>query len=368
MTIFRPIQLAALMLLMLAGCATQIRSGDDLAAHVAQQISEHRYGAAVLSIDDFASSNVRTRQVDQLRGDVSAAAARFEAATINTAEKKVAQGDWHAAQLIYRRACYSYPESTVLGAAETDFTARRDAHVEHLRIVQYAEKARYLNAEIAQLEQINAATPFDLDTKRELARQRDQQKLIASALQNAGERQLTAKNYSQARDYLTLSNNLISNAATQAALRKIPPPVKQRPEKIKATIKPAPVKTAAPALIARPDSNIDVDEELKQAMAAYYTAREQGDLLLAQRHLGQALSLQPGSNELVVERGALNAAVQQRVQEKLENGKYLYSMGEVDAAIIAWQIAAALAPGDQALQQRLERAQKFRKRYEELKK
>ena len=368
MTVFRLAQLAPLVLLMLAGCATQIRNSDDLSVHVGQQINEHSYAAALQSINNFAVSNATAKQLNQLRGDVTVAAARFESDTISAAKKLVAQGNWHAAQLIYRRARYSYPESAALGAAEKDFAARRDVHVEFLRIVQYAEKARYLNAEIAQLEQINAATPFNLHTKRELAQQKDQQKLIANALQDAGERQLAAKNYAEARHYLTLSNNLIASTATQATLRKIPHPVKQRPEKIRIKAMPTPVKVAAPTLIARPDSNVDVDLELKQTMAAYYTAREQGDLLLAQRQLGLALSLQPLSSDLAAERDVLNVAVQKRVQEKLENGKYLYSMGEVDAAIVSWQIAATLAPGDQALQQRLERAQKFRKRYEELKK
>jgi tetratricopeptide (TPR) repeat protein len=91
-------------------------------------------------------------------------------------------------------------------------------------------------------------------------------------------------------------------------------------------------------------------------------------LLRAQRQLGQALTLQPHDSDLLKEQNALQQVVQKHVQEKLENGKYLYSMGEVDAAIAAWQVAAALAPQDQALQQRLERAQKFRQRYEELKK
>ena len=125
---------------------------------------------------------------------------------------------------------------------------------------------------------------------------------------------------------------------------------------------------AASTLITRPDSNVDIDFALTQIMTAYHAARHQGDLIFAQRKLKQALSLRPHSGNLATEQSALTAAVQKHVQEKLENGKYLYSMGEVDAAIAAWQIATALAPDDQSLQQRLERAQKFRQRYEELKK
>ncbi len=368
MTISRITQLAPLVLLMLASCATQMRHGDDLSAHVGQQINSHHYGAALLSIDNFAASDTTAKQISQLRSDVSTAAASFEHDTIDAASTQVAQGNWHAAQLIYRRARYSYPESPVLSKAENDFAARRNAHVEYLRITQYAGKARYLNAEIAQLEQINAATPFNLHTKRELAQQRDLQQLIASALRNAGERQLAVNNYAEARRYLTLSNNLIASAATQAALQQVPLPVKQQLIKTEVKAKPVAVKVATPELITRPDSNVDVDLEFKQALTAYYSAREQGDLLLAQRRLEQALSLQLHRSDLAVERDAFNTMLKKSVQEKLENGKNLYSMGEIDAAIAAWQTALALAPSDQALQQHLERAKKFRDRYEQLKK
>ncbi len=357
-----------LLLLILAGCATHIRTGSVLAFHVDQLISEHHYGAALLSIDEFAARNANAEQLSRLRHRVTNAAAGYESATIDAALTKVSKGDWHAAQLIYRNARYRFPESLVLGAAETDFTTRRDAHVEHLRIVQYAEKASYLNAEIAQLEQINAATPFNLYTKRELAHRKDEQALIAVALLHAGERQMEAKNYVEARRYLTLSNKLVVSATAENALRQIPRPVERQPIKIKPKTQLAVVKIATPALVTRPDSNVDINDELARVMAAYYSARKQGDLLVAQHQLRQAKSLQPYSAELAIEQRALLTVVQKYVQEKLENGKYLYSTGEVDAAIAAWQIATALDPDNQAIQQRLQRAQKFRQHYEELKK
>ncbi|MGI9286407.1 MAG: hypothetical protein ACR2P1_13545 [Pseudomonadales bacterium] len=368
MLIHRLARALPLVLLMMAGCASQIRTASDLSAHVEQQVSEHRYAAALLSISKFSKPEADTEQLSKLRDRVNAAAARYESDTINTARKLVAQGNWHAAQLVYHDARRRYPEGLALNKAEEDFEAQRDAFIAHLRVIQYAEKAKYLNAEIAQLEQITAAAPFNLDAKRELARQKDQQQLIATALLDAGERQLSAKNYAQARRYLTLSNNLIASTATQKALRQLPRPVKKLPKKAKARINPAPVKVLEPALVIRPDTNVDTDAEFKQTVASYRTARKQGDLLRAQRQLGQALTLRPQNNSLLEEQKTLAEVVRKHVQEKLENGKYLYSMGEVDAAIAAWQIAAALAPQDQALQQRLERAQKFRQRYEELKK
>ncbi len=356
------------LLLILAGCATQLRTGSDLSVHVDQQLSEHHYAAALRSIDEFSARDANAEQLSQLRQRVAATAARYESETIATARAKVATGDWHAAQLIYRKARYRFPESPTLSAAEKDFTERRDAHIEHLRVVQYAEKASYLNAEIAQLEQINAATPFNLHTKRELAHRKDEQKLIATALLHAGERQLAAKNYATARRYLTLSNNLVVSAATEDALRQVPREVKQKPIKILIKSKPAITALAAPALVMRPDSNVNINIEFSRTMAAYYAARERGDWLAAQCQLKQALNLQPDNSELMLEHSVLLTAVHKHVQEKLENGKYLYSTGDVDAAIAAWQIAAALEPDNQALQQRLERARKFRQHYEELKK
>ncbi len=357
-----------LLLLILAGCATQIRNSSVLAFHVDQLISEHHYGAALLSIDEFAARNADVEQLSRLRHRVANAATGYESTTIDAARTRVAQGDWHAAQLIYRKARYRFPESVVLGAAETDFTTRRDLHVEHLRIDQYAEKASYLNAEIAQLEQINAATPFNLYTKRELAHRKEEQALIAKALLKAGERQMEAENYVAAKRYLTLSNKLMVSATAENALRQIPRPVEQQPIKGKPETQLAVVKIAEPALITRLDSNIDIDVELAHVMKAYYSAREQGDLLVAQYQLRQAKRLQPYSADLAIEQQALLTVVQEYVQEKLENGKYLYSTGDVDAAIAVWQIATTLDPDNPAIQQRLQRAQKFRQNYEELKK
>lgn len=358
----------ALLLLIMAGCATQIRSTSDLADQVDQQLNEHRYGDALRSVEEFAAREPNTEHLGRLREHAVATAARYESEAIVAANERVAGGDWHAAQVIYRKARFNFPESSALSAAEKDFTARRDAFIEHLRIVQYAEKASYLSAEIAQLEQISAATPFNLHTRRELAQQKTQRQLIATALLNAGESQLAAKNYVAARRYLTLSNDLVATTASLDALRQVPLLVKRQPIKFRPKTKPVAVRMAASTLITRPDSNVDIDFELTQIMAAYHAAREQGDLIMAQRKLKQALSLRPHSGKLATEQNALTAAVQQHVHEKLENGKYLYSMGEVDAAIAAWQIATALAPDDQSLLQRLERAQKFRQRYEELKK
>lgn len=360
-----------LALLMLAGCATQLRTVSDLSAHVEQLTSEHHYGAARLSIGRFSAPGTaaahNTGQLDQLRKSVAAAAARYESDTINAARELVTQDNWHAAQQMYHDAQRRYPESQALVNAQKEFKARRDAHIAHLRIIQYAEKAAYLNTEIKQLEKINAATPFNLDAKRELARQKDQRRLIASALLDAGERQLAAKNHTEARRYLTLSHNLIANAAAQQALRRLPRPPKRRPKKAKTPAQPKPIAVVAPVPVTRPDTNVDADAEFKQALAAYRAARRQGDLRHAQYQLAQALTLQPSNSKLLEERKALATVVEKHVQQKLENGKSLYSVGEIDAAIAAWQAAAELAPQNQALQQRLERAQKFRQRYEELK-
>ena len=212
LVVYRVTRVLPLMLLMLAGCATQIRTASDLSAHVEQLTSEHRYAVALLSIDKFSEADAGTQR---LRDRVAAAAIRYESDTSNAARELVAQGNWQAAQLVYRDSRRRYPEGTVLGKAEKEFEAQREAHIAHLRIIQYAEKAAYLNAEIAQLEKINAATPFNLDVKHELARQKDQQQLIAAALLDAGQRQLEAKNYTEARRYLTLSNNLIASTVLE---------------------------------------------------------------------------------------------------------------------------------------------------------
>lgn len=106
-----------------------------------------------------------------------------------------------------------------------------------------------------------------------------------------------------------------------------------------------------------------VDEALRQAGRA----RVDGDYQRARDILADIHARVGGHEQLTAEQQRLDAAIQDFIAERLEEGDRLYASGEIEAALHQWQRAERLQPGSTEISERILRAQRFIDKYHTLK-
>lgn len=167
---------------------------------------------------------------------------------------------------------------------------------------------------------------------------------------------MAKSDWKAAKKLLRLSNSLREDERTDTALRVVSTKVKRVVVRKRKPVKPVVKNT--PEVI---------DDGYESAMRGYFSSLKDGQLLTAKQHIEKAVALSPNNEQSIQYKTSLDQLIDKTVGQHVENGKYLYSIGDIDSAIQDWQAAYKLAPNNEALKERLEKAQRFQDRYESLK-
>ncbi len=347
--------LIAALVALLGACAVQPVEEVPLAEKVAQLQKEFKFGAAKRAIENAAEGEEWTAQARQelLQNNLKASSA-YEKAVISEASSLQEEQSWASANELYQGALQAYPESQTLREALNTFYISRDAFHRKQLLAYRILRAKRLPEELKRLKMINDSGDPDR-YQQGLAEASD----IAEALLAEGQRLMAGKKWRDARNMLQLSRNLRDDERTNTALRVV-----------KARIKPARVASKPKPLLEEvvPEAQLKVDEAaVAAALHRYRYSVRQKNLVNAKLHLDEALTLKPGDAALAKEQSRLAALIVTDVDQRIEQGKYQYSLGDIDKAIEHWEYAYALSPEDEALRERLQKAHRFRNRYEQLK-
>lgn len=360
---------------LLGGCVITPKV-ENIPEKITSLEAEHKYGAALRTIEKAllilatqtpttTSSPQATDQQSQLsaeglesrRIDITLAAAQYELNTIKKAQNLAEKSEWTEATAIYHAALLHFPESTTLADASSKLNAARDAQKRKLRLKYRQSRAKIINAEIANMQQLVDAAPNDPSSQTELSRLVDEQRTTAEALLVEAQLMMAKSQWPQAKVLLALSNALRKDQRTDTALRVLNTKFKPTPSRKKR-------KRIRPVFVAKPK----VDSGLFDAeMRDYFAALTAGQLPKARKHIIQALELSPNNKQGLDQKASLDLLIKETVNRHVESGKYLYSIGDIDNAIKDWELAYSLTPDNEALKERLDKAQRFQTRYESLK-
>ncbi|MEM8498406.1 MAG: hypothetical protein AAF542_10320 [Pseudomonadota bacterium] len=347
--------LIAALLALLGACAVQPVEELPLDQKVVQLQKEFKFGAAKRAIENAPEGeewSAKARQ--ELLQNNRKASSAYEQAVISEASSLQKEQAWASANELYQGALQAYPESHTLREALNNFyISRDDFHREQLLSYRIL-RAKRLPEELNKLKMIGESGDPE-QYQLGLAEASD----IAEALLAEGQRLMAGKKWRSARSMLQLSKNLRDDERTNTALRV----VKTRVKPTRVAKKPKPLLEEVV-----PEAQLKVDETaIAAAMHRYRYSVQQKNLVNAKRHLDEAIILKPGDSKLEREQSRLAALIQTDVGQRIEQGKYQYSLGDIDKAIEHWEYAYALSPEDEALRERLQKAHRFRNRYEQLK-
>ncbi|MFK7730729.1 MAG: hypothetical protein AB8B48_03825 [Pseudomonadales bacterium] len=347
--------LIAAMFVLLGACAIQPVEEVPLDQKVTQLQKEFKFGAAKRAIESAPegeqwSAKARQKLLDNNRK----ASAAYEQAVISEASSLQKEQAWASANDLYQGALQAYPESQALrDALNTFYISRDDFHRKQL-LAYRVMRAKRLPGELQKLKLIGESGNPD-KYQQGLVEASD----IAEALLAEGQRLMARKKWRSAKSMLQLSKALREDERTNTALRV----AKTRVKPVRVVKKPKPRLEEV-----IPQAQLKVDEAaIAAALHRYRYSVQQKDLVSARQHLDSALTLKPGDPELAKEQSRLAALVETDVVQRIEQGKYQYSLGDIDKAIDHWEYAYALSPEDEALRERLQKAHRFRNRYEQLK-
>lgn len=342
----KQLSLAATMLL-LAACVTQPAEQLSFDEKLEQLITSHKYGAAQRLISSHADINEeqRTQHQDKLQVEITA----FEHQQRTNAEELRIAKRYGDAITLYQQALGNFPESMLLRDELQTLYSKRDDYVRDLRLSYLLDRADSISNELKMITAISDAKREDEQHKELLAQLNAERDRTALALLQEGQRRLAIKDIKPAIHYLNLSLKLKEDERTITALRLAKRQYKpKKPRRVVVKSKP------------KLPSQLDI------SLAAYQDYLDNTELRKALVAIRKAAKLAPDNSDIQAKKNKLNQRIDKIVNVAVEEGKFQYSQGNINAAIKSWQSAAVLAPYDDALKERLAKALRFRERYEAL--
>ncbi len=351
--------LAVLLLCHLTACALQPEQDIGFDEKLAKLQGQSRFGAAERLIDSADPEMLGTEQREQLRTANSKAARQYEQAIIDEANILSDEESWGDAMALYETARSVFPESDRLFQEADKLLIKRDRYLRHQLLAHRVLRAKRLPEELENLQRISDASQSPKYIG-ELARLQAEADDVAEALLSSGQKLIARKEWRDARAILALAGTLKEDERIETALRVAQSNIKPRRKNT-----PKPVVAATP----EPDPEPVVDQEaVAKALQQFQSALQGNDFVSARQHLDTARQLDPDNDQVKQLMERLRRRTQTTVEQHIEQGKYQYSLGEIDQAINHWETAYELAPDNEALRERLLKARRFRDRYEQLKK
>ncbi len=344
--------------LLLSACALQPKVEQSFEQKLAQLQAEHRFGAAKRSIEREDSESLDRAQKQLLLAENDKSAVAYEQAVIASAAKLQRKNAWAEAGTELDQALSVFPESTALVGANNRYLEARDKFLRSALQAHRLMRARRIPGELESLNAISAAGggPEYEASRDQLLRESE---ATAEALLAQGQKLLANKRWREAKDVLTLSQRLQEDSRTETALRvaanNIKPQRSKRPKKPKT--KPVPIE---------PENSVD-SAAVAAAMHRYRYELQRKEFAQAREQIELARKLDPNDKSVAEEYKQFSALLNSNAKQHIEQGKYHYSLGDIDTAIQHWETAYALTPTDDALKERLQKARRFKSRYEQLK-
>lgn len=332
-------------LLALGGCSQlpwQVLPTD---AGIEQLCKQHRYVTALKVLDarkrsapDYAQQ--RTAILDELKN--------YQTELLRQADALVQQQQFAKAEALIEADRAELPASRELSQFDTQFSAARDRYLQRNldELVQLRAPglAREHNAYLAVLKA--AGTP---ELQRLVARHQADVDYFSPLIAKLGGQALAQNDYEKAAQYLSIANQLQPSPALAQQLRSAEQAVaaeKQKQQTARANIR---------------------EQRYRELQNALKKSIQDHEFFAARDLLTQARTLNIHNDELDVLQREIDDATSLFVSQRIEAGNREYTEGHIEEALRNWRAANALAPTAE-LQEKIDKAQKFIDRLEQLRK
>lgn len=339
-------QAAFLSLTLALGACSQLpwqASASD--ASIEQLRKEHRYVTAIKALD---AHQQNTPDYAQKRAAILADAHRYQTELLQQSNALLQQQQFAKAQTLLDTDRAELPASPELAQFDAQLKTTRDRYTQRWldELVQVRAPALLKEHKTYLALSKVEGTP---ELQRALARHQADIDYFVPLIAALGSQAQTQNDYAKAAQYLSIANQLTPSPALAQQL-----------------------KSAEQALSAgkqkQQQSRLNEREQrYRELHGALQKALQDRDFFAARDLLGQAKALNTHSDELDVMLRELDDAIATFVNQQIETGNRAYAEGHIEDSLQSWRAAYALTPTPE-LQEKIDKAQKFIDRLQQLQK
>ena len=338
--------------LMLAACSHlpwQVLPTD---AGIDQLCKQHRYVTALKALDTRKRS---APDYAQKRAGILADLHRYQTDLLQQADALVQQQQFAKAQVLIDTDRAELPASLELTQFDAQFSAARDRYIQRWLddLVQLRASALVREHGAYQALLKAAVSP---ELQRVVARYQADVDYFAPLIAKMGSQAQAQNDYTKAVQYLAIANELTPSPALAQQLKSVEQAIiagKQKQEMAR-------INERAARINEREQRYRDLHEVLQKSL-------QEREFFAARDLLNQAKTLNTHSDELDVMQRELDDAIATFVAQQIDAGNRQYADGHIEAALQSWRAANALTPTAE-LKEKIDKAQKFIERLEQLRK
>jgi len=334
------------LLAFLTGCAhLHLPWPSSNEANVDDLRHQHRYISALAVLDAHSS---KTPDYAARRGAILQEAQDYQSELLQNIDELSRQKQFAQAQALLDQATPELPDSDELRTYTEQFQGNRDRYVQRTLDQLYQLRGSQLARE-APLYQALQNSASDPELRALAARHQDDAEFFAQRLAAAGAQALAQGDNAKAMQYLGTANQLAPSPQTAQQLGRAEQAVSASKEKFQAA------------------RSAEREQKYRELNANIQQALLERDYVTARQQLEQAKALSIHSEDTDTYQRQLDAAVNSFVKQQVEEGNRRYANGHIEEALHIWRQADSLAPS-QELKERIEKAQRFMERYQQLQK
>jgi len=354
----------ALLLPVMAGCSGMdtVRLGQDRPEDINNLLEQHEYARARQLTSKYPSLDTLEIQTKITNKETS-----YEENTYSQARELQSANDLLGAVQLLSGALQKVPHSTSLRELRNAIEPERIKQLQTNEREQLIARANYLLGQ-QQLyhDQANLEAP-SLGQRWENTRNQKEAIKLSGQLTEHGQQALETDNAELAKTCLQLSQALHKTPEVDALLANIHSEDEAHKQAIKHKTRLAQKKATRKKAQNRKKKQQDQKNKTEVLLAETQQALEKDDLQVARAAFVQIPSSEITGSEVLAIQDDLDQAVDLRVSKLMATGDAQYRADDVLQAVRTWTQALSLAPDNQYLRERVERANKVLARLEQLK-
>jgi tetratricopeptide (TPR) repeat protein len=354
---WRPELPAALLLLsLLAGCShvETIRLGEDRPEDLNALMESRQYERAEQLLNDFPYLDT-PGQREHLHGRI----AEYEQAALVEAQALESGDHLYNALEVLDKALINLPHSTVLNDYRSTLVRKRDARLRDNQRKKLVSRAEYIVSQQQIYEEQSNLESQGFGKRWANTLHLQEAASLVDNLLECGHESIQEDDLVTADKCLQLARSIDDTPAVQAALSTLAGKQESQRDNIE---KKEQVKRVSK------EKKLAINRRNKTQVLLAKTGKalEANDLLAARTSFSMIPAREHKTKAVVAMQARLDQAIDPVVTELLNRGDRQYRADKVDRAISSWTLALELDPGNTAIRERLDRANKVLARLEEL--
>lgn len=345
-TVFIKTVILIVLQLGLSNCAYIYSKSNNVAEKVNYLADQQKFGLALETLDYITPEHYNYAFLMSEKNRIQKLAKKYEKKSLEKADKLAREKHWAAAMQTYDKALANLPNSKKIKLSRKKFIDKRDNYLKQLKNKLLVSNAKTLSKKTATTKEIAQVNPNDRKAKNILSSHIREIKLTSEKLITCAEDSIKINDIQLAEECLLLASNLSTSATANKKIKalkdKIRKEKKSRRKKNKKSI-------------------INISKSLAQVKTNKELIRYKNEIFALYRH-------DKSNKKLIKLKKQLEKRIDRTLKTGIEQGRNLYSQGQIKQALEQWNELHQLKPSNSTLNGYIHRAERVLRKLQSLSK